>query len=197
MSRHVTWQRGLAFSAALLVLVLNTGVASADTVISSSGSVGSHHLRDSNAKPGVKCLYQEGGGSGEEVLYQLTVKPPVMFAVNRTGARDRQLVGWRAQIQRRNHGAAAFVTIATGGLHTANAWDDTAATLSARTYGVTSQFGADFRVRIVMFWYAANGATVTGQATNEVDWYRKIFHSVDYGDDVRTLHNYCGDYYVM
>lgn len=197
MSRHITWQRGIALSAALIVLMLNAGVASADTDVSFSGTVGMHHLRDTNAKPGVKCRFQEGGGSGEQILYQLTVKPPVIFAVNKTGARDRQLVGWRAQIQRRNAGAAAFVTIATGGLHTANAWDDTAAALSARTYGVTSKFGADFRVRIRMFWYAANGITVTGQATHEVDWYRKIFHSVDYGDDVRTLHNYCGDYYVM
>jgi hypothetical protein len=62
---------------------------------------------------------------------------------------------------------------------------------------VTSKFGADFRVRITMYWYAADDSTVTGQATNEVDWYRKIFHSTDFGDDVRTLHNHCGDYYVM
>ena len=197
MSRRIVSHRCVAVAAALVCLALTAGTASADTVIGHSGNVGAHHLRDTNAKPGVKCRYQQGGGSGEEILYKLTVKPPVIFAVNKTGARDRQLVGWRAQIQRRNHGAAAFVTIATGALHTAFAWDDTAASLSARTYGVTSKFGADFRVRIAMYWYAANGTTVTGQATNEVDWYRKIFHSTDYGDDVRTLHNYCGDYYVM
>lgn len=197
MSRHVTLQRGFALIGALIALLLSSGLAVADTPISSSGSVGAHHLADTNVHRGVKCLYQEGGGSGEEVLHQLTVKPPVIFAVDKTGGRDKQLVGWRALIQRRNHGAASFVTITTGALHTAFAWDDTAASLSTRTYSVTSQFGADFRVRIAMFWYAANGITVTGQATSEVDWYRKIFHSADYGDDVRTLHNFCGDYYVM
>ena len=39
--------------------------------------------------------------------------------------------------------------------------------------------------------------TVTGQATNEVDWYRKIFHSTNYSNHDATLHNFCGDYYVM
>ena len=88
MSRHITWQRGIALSAALIVLMLNAGVASADTDVSFSGTVGMHHLRDTNAKPGVKCRFQEGGGSGEQILYQLTVKPPVIFAVNKTGARQ-------------------------------------------------------------------------------------------------------------
>lgn len=197
MTRHVTRQSGFALVGALVALVLGSGLALADTPISSSGGVGAHHLKDTNAKPGVKCLYEEGGGSGEEVLYQLTVKPPVMFAVNSTVHRDKQIVGWRALIQRRNHGAANFVTIATGGLHTAWAFDDMAAPLSARSYAVTSKFGADFRVRIAMFWYAPNGTTVTGRATSEVDWYRKIFHSTDYGNHDATLHNFCGDYYVI
>jgi hypothetical protein len=87
------------------------------------------------------------------------------------------------------------VTIATGGLHTATAWDDTAASFSTRTYNVTSQFGADFRVRIATYWYAADGSTVNGHAVNEVDWYRKIAHSTS-GTHNETLHNFCGDYYV-
>lgn len=197
MSRHVTWQRVIALSAALLVLILSTGIASADSDVGYSGTVGKHHLRDSSAKPGVKCRYQEGGGSGEQVLYQLVVKPPVVFAVNDTAARDAQKVGWRIMVQRRNHGAASFVTIAQSSIKTATAFDDAAASFSSRTVPVISKFGADFRVHIQMLWYAANGTTVSGWAIHEVDWYRKIFRSVDYGNDVRTLHNYCGDYYVM
>ena len=195
MSHHVTRKSGLAIVGALVALVLGSGLVLADTPISHSGSVGAHHLTDTHAGPGVKCLYQEGGGSGEEVLHQLVVKPPVIFAVDKTGGRDKQLVGWRALIQRRNHGAASFVTITAGGLHTAFAWDDTAASFSTQTYSVTSQFGADFRVRIAMYWYAADGTTVTGRARNEVDWYRKIAHSTS-GNHNATLHNFCGDYYV-
>jgi hypothetical protein len=197
MSRVFNWQRGFAVAAALVALFVTSGLALADTPISHSGTVGPHHLRDTNDKPGVKCRYQEGGGSGEEVLYQLVIKAPAVFAVDDTVARDAQRVGWRALIQRRNHGAASFVTIAQSSVMTATAFEDVAAPFSSRTMGVTSKFGADFRVRITMYWYAADDTTVTGQATNEVDWYRKIFHSADFGDDVRTLHNYCGDYYVM
>ncbi len=197
MMRLITRQRGLAAVFALGSLILSSGLALADTDVTYSGTVGRHHLRDTNANPGVKCRYQEGGGSGEEVLYQLVIKPPVVFAVDDTAGRDAQHVGWRALIQRRNHGAAAFTTIAQSTVMTATAFEDVAAPFSSRTMAVTSKFGADFRVRITMYWYASNGTTVTGQATHEVDWYRKIFHSTDYGDDVRTLHNYCGDYYVM
>jgi hypothetical protein len=197
MSRVISWQRGFAVVAALVAVFVTSGLAWADTPISHSGTVGPHHLRDTNAKPGVKCRYQEGGGSGEEVLYQLVIKPPAVFAVDDTVARDAQHVGWRALIQRRNHGAASFTTIAQSSVMTATAFEDVAAPFSSRTMAVTSKFGSDFRVRITMYWYATDGTTVTGQATNEVDWYRKIFHSTDFGDDVRTLHNYCGDYYVM
>lgn len=196
MSHHVTWQRGSATCAAFFVLMLSTGAVSADTSVSSSGTVGSHHLRDTNAKPGAKCLFVEGGGSGEEVLDQLVAKPPVMLAVNKTGGRDKQMVGWRVQIQRRS-GAAAFMTIAQSAVQKDWAWDDSAASFTKRTVSVTSLYGSDFRVHIQMLWYAADGTTVTGQAIHEVDWYRKIFHSVNYGNHDATLHNFCGDYYVI
>ena len=195
MSRHVTWQRGIAVVAAFGALVLNTGIASADTDVGFSGTVGHHHLRDTNATPGVRCKYVEGGGSGEEVLNQLVIKPPVVFAVNDTPARDAQKVGWRALIQRRNHGAATWNTIAHSSTMKATAFEDMAAPFSSLTMPVTSQYGASFRVHITMYWYAADNTTVTGQATHEVDWYRKIAHSTS-GTHNETLHNYCGDYYV-
>lgn len=194
MSRRIVSHRSLAIAAALVCLALTAGTASADTSVSSSGTVGPHHLRDTNATPGTKCLYGEGGGSGEEVLDQLAVKPPVMRAVNKTGARDKQRVGWRVQVQRRS-GAAAFVTIAQSAVQKAWAWDDTAASFTKRTVSVTSLYGADFRVHVQMFWYAADGTTVTGQAIHEVDWYRKIAHSTS-GTHNETLHNFCGDFYV-
>ena len=169
----------------------------ADTPISSDGTVGTHHLNDSNGRPGVRCLYQDGAGGGDEDLYLLRVKPPVLFAANTNGTREKQLVGWRAMIQRRDAGSARFVTVKQSGLHKAWAWDDTAAVLYARDVSVTSQYGSDFRVRIRMFWYSPDGGgwKTTGKATNEVDWYRKIYRSSDFGDDIATLANACPDYY--
>jgi hypothetical protein len=199
MRRLVTLQRGFAIVAATATatatVALSAGAALADTPISHTGTVGPHHLRDTQAKPGTKCRYEEGGGSGEEVLYDLVVKPPAVFAVDDTPLRDAQKVGWRAMIQRRNHGAASFTTIASTSTKKATAYEDMAAPFTSVDAPVTSHFGASFRVRITMFWYAADGTTVTGQATNEVDWYRKIAHSTS-GTHNETLHNSCGDFYV-
>ncbi len=196
MSDQGICRRALLALAATAVLLLGPGTAVADTPISSSGTVGAHHLNDTRARPGVRCLYQDGAGGGDEDLYLLTVRPPVIFAANATRRRDSQLVGWRAIVQRKDPGSARFVTVQQSGLHTAWAWDDTAAVLYARDVAVTSQYGSSFRVRILMFWYSpAGGGGTTGTATSEVDWYRKIYRSTDFGDDIRTLAHSCPDYY--
>ena len=190
--RHFQWGM-FAVLAATAGVLLAPGVSMADTRISSSGKVGAHHLDDTFAHPGVRCHYQDGAGGGDEDIDHLTVMPPVLYAVDKTGARDKQLVGWRAVIQRRDPGGS-FVTVQLGGIHKAWAWDDTAAALYARDYPETPRYPSDFRVRILMFWYASNG-TVTGTALSEVDWYKKIYRSSDFGDDIATLHNFCRDYF--
>ena len=194
MSRHGNLRRIIAALAGTLVLLIVPSSAAADTPISSSGVVGEHHLKDTMAKPGAVCRYRDGAGGGDQDLHLLRVKPPVIFAANTTSGRDRQLVGWRILVQRRDAGSSQFVTVHKGGIHTAWAWDDTAATLFAREYSVASRYGSDFRVRIKQFWYSGGGS-VSGHATNEVDWYKKIYLSDEFGDDIETLHQYCPDYY--
>ena len=56
-----------------------------------------------------------------------------------------------------------------------------------------SRYGSDFPVRIKQFWYSAGGS-VSGQATNEVDWYRMIYQG-EFGEETETLQQYCPDYY--
>jgi hypothetical protein len=178
-------------------MLASTCTVYADTLISTSGHVGPNHLNDSAGHPGARCSYVEGGGSGEEVLSSIRVKAPVVFARDTTAARDKQKIRFKAMIQRKD-GAAAWMTILTPSA-TAFAWDDTMASFSPITVHVMSHFGSKFRVRVEITFYSKPGATwiQTGQVLREVDWYRHVFHSTDYGDDVRTVADYCKDYEII
>lgn len=178
------------------LIVASTLTTYADTLISSSGMVGPNHLNDSAAQPGARCWYEEGGGSGEEVLTSIRVKPPVVFARDTTAARDKQKIRFRAIIQRRD-GAGPWVVDSTRSA-TAFAWDDTQAAFGNLNVSVDSHFGSKFRARVEITFYSKPGATwiQTGQVVREVDWYRHVFYSTDYGNDVRTVGGYCKDYEI-
>jgi hypothetical protein len=179
-----------------VLLAASTMTTYADTLVSSSGQVGPNHLKDSAGKPGARCWYEEGGGSGEEVLTSIRVKPPVVFARDTTPARDKQKIKFKAIIQRRN-GAGAWVVEATRST-TAFAWDDTKAGFGPLNVSVFSHYGSRFRARVEITFYSMSGGSwmQTGKVLREVDWYRHVFYSTDYGNDVRTVGGYCKDYEI-
>lgn len=178
------------------LMVASTLTVYADTVISSSGQRGMNHLKDTAGHPGARCWYEEGGGSGEEVLTSIRVKAPVVFARDTTAARDKQKIRFKAIIQRRD-GAGAWVVDSTRST-TAFAWDDTKASFGNLNVSVFSHFGSRFRARVEITFYSMSGGSwmQTGQILREVDWYRHVFYSTDYGNDVRTVSGYCKDFEI-
>lgn len=194
MRHHQFPRAGFVALGVAALLVASTLTAYADTQISSSGQVGPNHLKDSAGKPGARCWYEEGAGSGEEVLTSIRVKPPVVFARDTTAARDKQKIRFKAIIQRRD-GAGAWVIDSTRST-TAFAWDDTKASFGNLDVSVFSHYGSKFRARVEITFYSLSGGSwmQTGKVLREVDWYRHVFYSSVYGNDVRTVGNYCKDF---
>ena len=85
-----------------------------------------------------------------------------------------------------------MTTDQTSSIHLATAWDDTPAFFntiqrrSCRTRLKAAGASADLSVQ------ARPGLRL---ALNAVDWYRKIYKSTEFGDDIATLHQRCPDYY--
>ncbi|HUP83756.1 MAG TPA: hypothetical protein VM284_06170 [Candidatus Limnocylindria bacterium] len=196
MRFHRLTTGGLLSLGVAALMAASTLTVYADTLISSTGHTGPNHLRDSMSHPGARCWYEEGGGSGEEVLTSMRVKAPVVFARDTTPARDRQKIRFKAIVQRRD-GAGAWVFDAARST-TAFAWDDTMASLGNLNVAVFSHFGSKFRARVEITYYSMSGGSwaQTGQVLRAVDWYRHIFYSADYGNDVRTVADYCRDYEI-
>jgi hypothetical protein len=186
--------RLLTILGAIVVTLGAAGFATADTPIGHNGKVGMHSLIDTAAHPGARCFYVDGAGGGDQDIDYIRIRPPQVFARDVTDGRDEQLVAWRAVIQRREQGSSNWVVDSISGLHDAPAWDDTPASFSPIELNVASHFGSKLRVRVRMFWYK-NGGMPVGSATNEVDWYKKIYRSDEFGDDIATLHQRCADYY--
>ena len=196
MRPHRFTTPGLISLGVAALMAASTLTVYADTVISSSGQRGMNHLNDSAGHPGTRCWYEEGAGSGEEVLTSMRVKAPVVFARDTTAARDKQKIKFKAIIQRRD-GAGAWVVDRTAST-TAFAWDDTAASFEPINLNVNSHYGSKFRARVEITFYSMSGGSwmQTGQVLREVDWYRHLFYSTDYGNDVRTVADYCKDYEI-
>jgi hypothetical protein len=140
-------------AAALLMAVPST--AAADQPISHSGSMGAHFLNDSQEYPGVTCRYDD-----DQNMDRVRVRPPAVFARDRTSARDSQWVGWRAELQYRPEDGS-WSTVQQSTVVKARAWDDTAAAFAQRTVSVARPRGSgSWRVVIRMLWYAPGTSTV-------------------------------------
>ena len=187
------WRSMAGLLGAVIILLGSAGVTAADTSLGHRGKVGPHHLNDTASHPGAKCFYVDGAGGGDEDIDHILVRPPVIFARDTTAAQDQQMVGWKVRIQRLEAGSSSWVTDQTSAIHLATAWDDTPASFNTIQLSVVPHYGSKLRVRVLTYWY--KGGSVVGLALNEVDWYRKIYKSPDFGDDIATLHQRCADYY--
>jgi hypothetical protein len=189
--------RYVAAIGGVLALLLTTApAAGADTRVGHWGQTARHHLRDTARNPGARCLYQDGAGGGDEDLYMIRVRPPVVYARNESAGTDRQLVGRTIIVQVKIPGFG-WINDKVSAEDYQWATDRRPAPFTVTDIGVTPRYGAKFRIRITMTWYgtAAAGYPTLGQATNEVDWYKKIYRSSEFGDDIAILAQRCPDYY--
>jgi hypothetical protein len=163
---------GRAVLALVTALTLISPAALADTDMGTTGAVGRHHLRDSAATPGATCVYVDA--DTDMILDTMIVRPPVMFARDRTAARDRQVVGWRIVLM-------GWVVVgpwefelrqmATGPIHRATAWDDQRATFDRDAIAIEP--GArTYEAWVRMLWYKpGDPTTVVGSSRHRVDLY--------------------------
>lgn len=147
-------------TAAVAVLVLLVpGVVAADQAVSHRGAVGAHSLTDSAEYAGARCLYDD-----EQNVDRVRVRPPTVFARDRTSARDRQWVGWVVELQYRPDDGA-WSTVQKSAAAKVLAWEDSPAPFRQRTVTVAHPRGSGaWRVVSRMLWYRP-GTSSTWQGT--------------------------------
>lgn len=168
--------RGLrAPMSALLAMLLMAlpGTAVADRSGNESGQTGAHHLVDTADTPGAWCGYTFDDEYA--LLYLVRVQPPVVFARDRTTARDAQRVGWRVVLTALDGGGRSWV-VATSRWRRATAWDDSPAAFTPRIVPVPHpDFMTDWpsiRAWVQLRWYAPDDPhRVVGSSDHGIDFH--------------------------
>ncbi len=161
---------GIARMAVALGVTLSLAlpsVATADEPVSHGGAYGPHALTDSLEYPAVTCHYD-----GDLNLDRVRVRPPTMFARNRTSARDLQWVGWVVELQYRPDGGS-WSTVQKSSVARVTALDDSPAPFRLRTVTVERPRGSgSWRVVSRMLWYKpGTSSTWQGTARHRVSFY--------------------------
>ena len=151
-----------------LTVMLFPSLASADIVFSPpSGNFGPHFLRDSPEFGGARCTYPEPA-------YQLStirIRPPSVYAFDRTTGADSQKTGWKYIIESSSD-ALNWTPAVTSRVQKGTATEVKDAPFTARTYAFTGGAGMDYyRVSIRMLWYSQDGTIVRGSAEHTVEYY--------------------------
>jgi peptidoglycan/xylan/chitin deacetylase (PgdA/CDA1 family) len=102
------------------------------------------------------------------VVRSITSRAPIVHAVDATPGPDRQLVGARARLQRRELGSSAWTTIATSPEERGTTTETSSPLRHTATFQASGT--GSLRVQWLISWYAAPN-TRTGAATDQVDWY--------------------------
>jgi hypothetical protein len=174
--------------ALLAALALTAAPALADTDMGTTGKVGRHHLRDTTTTPGAACVYIDA--DTDMVLDSMVVRPPVVYARDRTDDRDRQVVGWRIVLMgwvQVGPWEFELRQLATGPIHRATAWDDHRAAFQPDTITVVS--GArEYEAWVRMLWYKpGDPSTVVGSSRHRVDHYHVEGDDTPWGDCVSRV----------
>jgi len=171
-------QRLLVLAVLPIALALAASpMAAADP--SDTGNVGVHTLIDNTEYPAVTCIYHNPG----DLLYKMKVRPPIMFAFDRTGGTDTQTVGWRFRIQRATtaSGSTDYAPFYTSLKWKTITTDRRAAQLVGHGYVFASQTpGFRYRVAYDLYWYYPTASTVDGKAVHFNTYYKGIEPSSTY-----------------
>ncbi|HUR16435.1 MAG TPA: hypothetical protein VMZ33_04075, partial [Candidatus Limnocylindrales bacterium] len=164
----------LSGSMVLMAFLLAAAPVAADTELGHNDPVGQHSLRDFDFDhTGATCTYKSlanGPRGYENLLKRIDVRPPRMRSI---GARQR--VGWRFMVQRSldqeiwktTYKSPTQKATAQAGVNAAFGPMGVQVAVPANSYN-----SHIYRVRVTMFWYAADGS-VQGKARHEVDYYGK------------------------
>ncbi len=167
----VTWRplrsRSLVIAFGAILALLPAAPVSADTSIEEVAKVGPHALLDSRAFPGVECVY-----GTDTNLVRLRVRPPTMYARDRSSDRDRQWVGWQVDL-RFKADRGTWSTIKHTSVIKVRAWDDTPAAFRTRSVTTPGAAGSgSYRIQVRMLWYKpGSDTTVQGSSRHRADVY--------------------------
>lgn len=141
---------------------------------SSSGSVGVHALIDTDKYPGVTCTFHNFDPRDD--LKRITVRPPIVYAVDRSSAMDSQWVSWRFRVQVTdvpNPAPGDWYDLYTAPKVKVMATDAYNAQWTSRSFAVVDGTAhADWRAVVDMYWFFPNKATQSGKATQFPAFYQ-------------------------
>jgi hypothetical protein len=158
---------------ALAVLPLALALVTAPTTAADpadTGNVGVHTLIDTTEYPAVSCIYDVG-----YLLTKMKVRPPIIFAFDRTGGTDTETVGWRFRIQQTPNGFATYTPYYTSPKWKAVTTDRRAAPLVGHGYTFAPQVsGYRYRVLYDLYWYYPGATTLDGKAVHLNTYYKGV-----------------------
>jgi len=147
---------------ALLGVAMALLVGAAPASAKPTGQYGVHFLIDSEEYPAVSCVYV----GADQILSEIRVRPPIVFAHDAGPGTDTQPVGWRYKIQWSDLAARGTVwhPFFISPIVTATATDHRNATFAPRshTFGAHVQDHPLYRVLYELSWFDPSASTVTG-----------------------------------
>jgi len=148
----------------------STPVALADFELGHEGLTGRHRLADMYDAPGAICdIVLAGRDSLGETW--LRVNPPIMFAINRTDAVDKQQIGWRAAVSVLNEDTGVWHAVRRSAMRRTVATDELASYFNGQ--GWLARFPlarATYSVTVEMVWYdPVDPHRVEGHATHAIE----------------------------
>ena len=157
----------IATTLGVAAVLAASSVAVADVPVGHSGSTGAHSLTDSSEAAGASCRYND-----DQNVDRIRVRPPTVFARDRSTSRDQQWVGWRVELRYRADGGA-WSTVQTSSVMRVKAWDDTPAAFRTSTFTVAHPKGSGaWRVIVRMTWYRPGTSDIwEGTARHGVEHY--------------------------
>ncbi len=156
-----------------LVVTLSVGIGPvfADIDIFTTGTVGEHSLKlDTPEAGGAICFFNE---EGPDDLWKIKMRPPMVYAIDRDGSRNHQMVGWQLLIDRSSDTSPAVI-FHKSRIQKLVAYDDQPAAFTAKF--AAPRFPNDdsrYRVFAKMYWYRADGS-IEGASVHVVTEYRQV-----------------------
>lgn len=134
-----------------------------------SGNYGVHTLIDNGEYPGTTCVYYNT--QSNDFLRSMVVRPPIVYAVDRTSGVDTQTVGWKYTIQYTSDNTT-WHPLATSTLVKATATDHTNARFGSRTYDFAPFPPYAYRVVVHILWFYPTSSVKNGSAAHLVGYYQ-------------------------
>jgi hypothetical protein len=159
---------------ALLGVAMALLIGAAPASATPTGKFGVHLLVDSEEYPAVSCIYV----GVDQILSDIRVRPPIVFAYDAGPGTDTQPVGWRYKIQWSDLVARGTVwhPFFISSVVSAMATDHRNAAFTPRShsFGPHVQDHTLYRVIYELSWFDPSGSTETGFSRLDPEFYRIV-----------------------